>query len=92
MFLASTITTIYAICKLIHVRWEEFINTLQLRFIALDKEHTLKLYKVPSKLKNYTTTLWHRKQGIVLLPESKYRLRDLEIKGSKEYEEAKTPV
>lgn len=66
---------------------KEFVDILQLRFANLDSENTLRLYLVPDSLKLYTTTLKDKKYGLFKLPEESYRLKDLEIAGSRQLEE-----
>lgn len=68
---------------------KEFVDILQLRFANLDSENTLKIYSVPENLKMYTTTLKDKKYGLYKLPEESYRLKEMEIAGSKSMEEDK---
>ena len=68
---------------------KEFVDILQLRFANLDKENTLKIYSVTENLKVYTTTLKDKKYGLIKLPEESYRLKEMEIVGSKHLEDEK---
>ena len=68
---------------------KEFVDLLQLRFANLDKENTLKIYAVLENLKMYTTTIKDQRYGLIKLPEESYRLKKIEIAGSKSYDESK---
>lgn len=52
---------------------------VKLRYLNVDPIHTLKIFIVPAKIKQFVTTIKDRKYGVTKLPEKKYRKHDLEI-------------
>ena len=62
-------------------------SAIQLRYVNKCPERTLMIYGVPvNNLKEYSQD--NKKYGFVNLPEDKYRLRDEEIAGTQEPDQA----